>query len=107
MDELCEALQDADEYYFDRDDMCSVFDCKFMNWLYDRVNCESYDFAIQQRGDDFYIIHYPSLTIINWYKHMGRCNACNKDLSLDDLRQFKKLLIEDFECMEGRGKSEI
>ena len=37
--------------------------------------------------------------MINWYKHMGRTNTCNKDLSLDELRLFllllKKELVEE------------
>ena len=33
--------------------------------------------------------------MINWYKHMGRCNTCNKDLSLDELRLFLLLLRKE------------
>ena len=33
--------------------------------------------------------------MINWYKHIGRCNTCNKDLSLDELRLFLLLLRKE------------
>ena len=33
--------------------------------------------------------------MINWYKHMGRTNTCNKDLSLDELRLFLLLLRKE------------
>ena len=45
--------------------------------------------------DEYYILHKPSGTMINWYKHMGRTNTCNKDLSLDELRLFLLLLRKE------------
>ena len=43
--------------------------------------------------EEYYIIHLPSGIGINWYKHLGRTNTCNKeDFSLDDLKIFLKLL---------------
>lgn len=43
--------------------------------------------------DEFYIIHFHSGTIINWYKHLGRTNTCNKEgFSTDDLIEFLVLL---------------
>ena len=88
------------QYYFDRGDMCEVFDADFMNWFWDHLECRSDNFLITQNDDEFYIIHFPSGTIINWYKHMGRTNTCNKTLTLDDLREFKKMLLADFDCEE-------
>ena len=45
--------------------------------------------------DEYYILHKPSGTMINWYKHMGITNTCNKDLSLDELRLFLLLLRKE------------
>ena len=33
--------------------------------------------------------------MINWYKHMGRTNTCNKNLSLDELKLFLLLLRKE------------
>lgn len=84
------------QYHFERSDMCEVFDCDFEDWLSEhKEECHS-DFLFTSRDDELYIIHFPSGTIVNWYKHMGRTNTCNKNLTLDDLREFKKMLLEAF-----------
>lgn len=92
-------FQDLPQYHFERDDFTKVFS-PIMDFIYDNMYCSSDDFEIKQRGDEFYIIHYPSGTIINWYKNPGRCNTCNKPLSLDDLKEFKRLLLLDFDYEE-------
>lgn len=84
------------QYHFDRGDMCEVFGAEFMSWFWDHLEDSNSEFLITREDDEFYIIHFPSGTIINWYKHMGRTNTCNKDLTLDDLREFKKMLLESF-----------
>lgn len=84
------------QYHFNRDDMCEIFDTEFMFWFWDHLGDNSDEFYLTRNDDEFYIIHFPSGTIINWYKHMGRTNTCNKNLTLDDLREFKKMLLEDF-----------
>lgn len=89
-------FQDLPQYHFDRSDMCEVFDCDFMNWLWFHMGKANDEFLITKNDDEFYIIHFPSGTIVNWYKHMGRTNTCNKNLTLDDLREFKKMLLESF-----------
>ena len=77
--------------------MCEVFDAEFMNWFWDNIYHRTDEFLITKNcGDEFYIIHFPSGTIVNWYKHVGRTNTCNKNLTLDDLREFKKMLLESF-----------
>ena len=46
--------------------------------------------------DEFYIIHFRSGIIINWYKHLGRTNTCNKEgVSTDDLIEFLVLLKDN------------
>ena len=84
------------QYHFDRDDMCEIFDAEFTEWFWDHLGSSSDEFLITRNDDEFYIIHFPSGTVINWYKHMGRTNTCNKDLTLDDLREFKKMLLDSF-----------
>lgn len=89
-------FQDLPQYHFDRTEMCKVFDVRFMEWFWDYLNSDNGEFALRHSDDEFYIIHYRSGTIVNWYKHMGRTNTCNKPLTLDDLREFKKMLLESF-----------
>ena len=85
------------QYHFERNDMCEVFDSEFMNWFWDNIDRCTDEFLITKSyADEFYIIHFPSGTIVNWYKHMGRTNTCNKALTLDDLRELKKMLLESF-----------
>lgn len=46
--------------------------------------------------DEFYIIHFRSGIIINWYKHLERTNTCNKEgFSTDDLIEFLVLLKDN------------
>lgn len=47
------------------------------------------------------IIHRDSGTIINWYKHLGRTNTCNKEgFTLADLKELLLLLKEDLKEVE-------
>lgn len=89
-------FEDLPQYHFDRNVMSAVFDVAFEEWLWDHIEDDNDEFLITRRGDEFYIVHFPSGTIVNWYKHVGRTNTCNKDLSMDDLIEFKKMLLEAF-----------
>lgn len=96
-------FEDLPQYHFDRDEMCEVFDKEFVEWLWDNMDTSSDCFDIFRRDDEFYILHRNSGTLINWYKHMGRTNTCNKDLSIEDLREFKKLLLLDYLYIDEQG----
>lgn len=96
-------FKELPQYHFDRAAMSSVFDAIFEAWLWDHIEDDNNDeFLITRRGDEFYIIHFPSGTVINWYKHVGRTNTCNKDLTVDDLIEFKKMLLESFGYEESK-----
>lgn len=46
--------------------------------------------------EDIYSNHFRSGIIINWYKHLGRTNTCNKEgFSTDDLIEFLVLLKDN------------
>lgn len=96
-------FEDLPQYHFDRDEMCEVFDKEFVEWLWDNMDTSSDCFDIFRRDDEFYILHRNSGTLINWYKHMGRTNTCNKDLSIEDLREFKNLLLLDYLYIDEQG----
>ena len=90
-------------YHFVRDEMEKIFEEVFpLNsqvWDWDEVrNCDFRDtnsFHAFRDFDEYYILHKPSGTMINWYKHIGRTNTCNKDLSLDELKLFLLLLRKE------------
>lgn len=98
-------LQDLPQYYFDRDEFVNVFHEVFgsTDAIFELiVACQGHecydDFHLFYGEDEFYIIHLRSGTIINWYKHLGRTNTCNKEgFTLDDLREFLKLLKANME----------
>lgn len=96
-------FKELPQYHFDRSDMCDIFDADFMMWFWEHIEESNDEFLLTRYDDEFYIIHFKSGTIINWYKHMGRTNTCNKDLTLDDLREFKKMLLASFNYEEVKS----
>lgn len=96
-------LKDLPQYHFDRDEFCKVFREVFTSdQIYDiEAECQGRydhfgDFSLLYNDDEFYILHRPSGIMINWYKHLGRTNTCNRpDFNLDDLRVFLKALKEE------------
>lgn len=96
-------LENNHPYHFERDQMTRIFEEVFplnsMAWDWDCVwYCDFKDtnsFHAFRDEDEFYILHKDSGTMINWYKHMGRTNTCNKDLSLDELKLFLLLLRKE------------
>lgn len=96
-------LEPNRQYHFTRDEMTNIFKEVFpldsQVWDWDCVwYCDFRDtnsFHVFRDENEFYILHKPSGTMINWYKHIGRTNTCNKDLSLDELRLFLLLLRKE------------
>ncbi len=99
-------LETLPQYHFERDDFVRVFYDIFSNEevIDIQVECEcnqQYDyFSLESYDNEYYIIHRDSGTIINWYKHLGRTNTCNKEgFTLEDLREFLLLLKNDMESV--------
>lgn len=98
-------LQTLPQYHFERDDFRKVFYDVFGSTdnIFDlEVACQGQritdEFFLLYGDDEFYIVHRDSGTMINWYKHLGRTNTCNKEgFTLEDLREFLELLKEDME----------
>lgn len=96
------SLKTLPQYHFDRDDFCKVF---FEVFTYDEYidldvecGCNRHldDFSLFRVDDEFYVLHRDSGVMINWYKHAGRTNTCNRpDYTLDDFKVFLKKLRED------------
>ena len=90
------------DYHFDRDEMTKAFFEVFSTDEYTDIcvecgfNRHLESFSLFRCDDEFYILHRPSGIMINWYKHMGRTNTCNRpDFTLDALREFLQKLRED------------
>ena len=106
-------LKDLPQYHFDRDDFCRVFEEVFTYDEYIEIDvlCSSQTFidafTLFRWEDEFYILHRNSGTMINWYKHMGRTNTCNKsDFTLDDFRVFLQKLREEL-VWDGKIEDEV
>ena len=69
--------------------------------IYDIYPYESYDFKAWYYEDEWYILHKPSGTLINWYKHCGRSNTCNKKLSIAQYQEFANMFLEDIKDNKG------
>ena len=78
-------LETLPQYHFNRDDFIEVFEEVFTDDeildIYDRCGYPQTtdNFLLYRWEDEFYIIHRDSETIINWCKHLGRTNTCNKE----------------------------
>lgn len=98
-------LETLPQYHFDRDDFTNTFYEVFGNTdnIFEViVACQGnsfYDsFHLFYNSDEFYIMHLESGTVINWYKHLGRTNTCNKEcFNLSDLKEMLELLKEEME----------
>lgn len=95
-------LKELPQYHFDREEFVDAFKKVFsINEICDlEVACQEHkclsNFLLYYVENEFYIIHLPSGTMINWYKHLGRCNTCNNEaFSIFDLLNFLELLKEE------------
>lgn len=97
-------LLNLPQYHFERSMFVEAFNEALGSDMYEKAE----DLCIETRmtpsflltndGDERYIIHLPSGTIINWYKHTGRTNTCNKPgFGLDDLQEMLLLLKQELQ----------
>ena len=98
----CWNLTTLPQYHFPRHEFCRIWeeifnDVNGMEWdekIIDGICTDNFH-SYHDNEDEYYIIHLPSGTMINWYKHFGRTNTCNKNLSLAELKLFFILLKND------------
>lgn len=91
-------LSSMKQYPIKRELFCEIFgkiELEFYDELYDITTTS---FKCWRYDDEFYILHLDSGTLINWYKHLGRCNTCNKELSVED---YKKLADDLYNELKG------
>lgn len=101
---LPECVQEMPQYHFDRAMFTQTFGKVFTDdQLMDiDVTCSMGvhhdEFSLFRVDDEFYILHRKSGVMINWYKHLGRTNTCNREnFSLDDLEAFLTRLKGELE----------
>lgn len=68
------------------------------------VKCQGHtrigDFYLYYDNDEFYFINLESGVIVQYYKHLGRCNSINDEFTVEELIEFlinlrKELQNED------------
>lgn len=93
-------LKELPQYFMERDEFVKIFkpidDCFYEHGEY--IDCG--DFKTWKSEDELYILHLPSGTIVNWYKHCGRTNTCNKDLTKEECERFVQMFLEDMRNYE-------
>ena len=78
----------------ERDEFCDAFHFVFTNAeIVDlESKCQEHtrvgDFYLYYDEDEFYFINLESGVIVQYYKHLGRCNAINDEFTVKDLIGF-------------------
>lgn len=87
--------------YIDRDEFCDAFHYVFTNAeIIDlEVKCQAHyrvgDFYLYYDEDEFYFINLETGVIVQYYKHLGRCNCINDEFTVRDLIEFLKNLRKE------------
>ena len=105
-------LQQLPQYHFDRKSFCKIFEEVFTLDEICHIHMLCFkgrlfeNFFLYYIDNEFYITHLPSGTTINWYKHLGRTNTCNKKgFGINDLKEFLILLKNEMD--ENGEKPEV
>ena len=93
-------FEDLEQYPIERIIFANMFN-HIAEIIYDIYPYESSDFKAWYYEDEWYILHKPSGTLINWYKHCGRINTCNKKLSVAQYQEFANMFLEDIKDNKG------
>lgn len=87
-------LEELPQYPLTRDEFKELF-AEISELLYYENSFDGENFKYWRNEDEFYILHYPSGTILNWYKHLGRTNTCNKALTREEYKEFATMFINE------------
>ena len=83
------------QYPIERDKFCEIFSKVYDEFYDEFFDITTESFKCWYYDDEYYILHLPSGTLINWYKHLGRCNTCNKNLSIEEYKYIADLLYTE------------
>ena len=87
----------------DRDEFCDAFHYVFTSTeiLDLEVKCQAHarigDFYLYYDEDEFYFINLETGIIVQYYKHLGRCNSINDEFTVKDLIDFLMNLRKDLQ----------
>lgn len=92
-------LDQYKQYYFNRDLFCQYFDRyapSFIDYMWDMgSNFRTDNFIMFRVDDEFYLLHFGTGILLNWYKHLGRTNTCNRDIDTEVFKELLQLLESD------------
>lgn len=91
-----ENLKQMKQYPIERDLFCEMFRPAWRKLKEDwDVYIDTDSFRYWYHDDNHYLVHLKSGTLINWYKNLGRCLECNKDLSLEEYKYLSTLWYDE------------
>lgn len=96
-------LETLKQYAIDRDLFIEIFR-EIEDYIWDVYPYEGDDFKFWGYDDEWYLLHKDSGTLVNWYKHLGRTNTCNKNLSVEEYKTFVKMFIDELKEGGVSGK---
>lgn len=85
-------------YQIERDEFVRIFS-EIDEILIDIYEFENEKIKIWCWEDEYFILEKDSGIIVSWYKHLGRCNTCNKKLTIENYEEYSKRILE--ELLEG------
>lgn len=78
----------------DRDLFIKLFN-NIDTFLIDYYDFENEKIKIWLWEEEYFILEKETGILVSWYKHLGRCNKCNKNMSLEDLKNFVLVVEEE------------
>lgn len=88
---------DNNQYPIERDLFRKIFGFVDSENIFDFLDFdyESYNFKYWKYEDEYFILRKTDGVLINWYKHVGRCNTANMSLEIMDYYVFAKEFVDD------------
>ena len=81
-------------YQIERDEFIRIFE-ELDKILIDIYEFENEKIKIWKWEDEYFILEKDTGIIVNWYKHLGRCNTCNKKLTIENYETFGERILEE------------
>lgn len=95
---IIKTLQNQKDYFIERDLFRSIFK-KVDDMLWDKSwEFSNSEFKCFKESDTMYILHLDSGVIISYYKHLGRCNTCNINISINQIKWLASELENNLKC---------
>lgn len=78
----------------DRDEFIRIF-LDIYEILMDIYDFENDKIKIWNWEDETFILEKDTGIVVNWYKHLGRCNVCNKELTIENYEEFAERILQE------------